>query len=115
MNRLPTAILRALESQVFITFLRFKEGGREQTHFVKIREGEGREALQGAYHVLDAAECRLCALAVSKFWVPAEPWAIGRALPLADEAGAVEALDEHFNPVMIVIHDRGMVASGGEG
>lgn len=105
-NAPPFHYSREVELKASITFISpfHPDGTREVTHFHEIQQGERREGFQSVKHIVNDRECCLSALAVSKFLIPPYPCARWARLPLEDEAGAVEALDEHSNPVRVILH-----------
>ena len=96
---------QAMKSRISQSLVTFVTGGYELTHFVDVQSGERRQGLQGDNHIMDNGQRRLCALAVSKFFIPFELNALRRVLPLGDEAGAVEALDEHNHVFRVILHE----------
>lgn len=79
-------------------------GGCEVTHFEQIRAVKRGEKLQRLEHVADDSERVPCALAIAKFIVPNDPEAAIERLPIEDEAGLVEALDDRDEVFQISTH-----------
>jgi hypothetical protein len=102
-NRVPTAGMPPARSKITKTMVRRVAKGTELTHFVEVRDGERWQAADGVEHVEEHGHRLLTAKAVSKFLIPDEPDFAPRVrLPLADETGAVEALDHDGEIIRII-------------
>lgn len=87
------------------TILRPCEGGCEATHFAKVELAEGWEAVEGDEDIVHGEHGLPRSLAVAKFFIPFDPQApVRQLLPLADEAGLVQAFNQGNEAIKIPVH-----------
>lgn len=82
----------SIQQRILFTTVNVVGQGTEITHFAEILDSD--RMADGEHHIPEDGDGILTAKAISKVLIPSDDEALPVRLPLADESGAVEAIDD---------------------